>query len=147
MGKKTDKTEDDRPFSGMDRGRVVPGREKHQRERCKKMRKKNKDDTEESDEGWYSRDMSEISENSECVENSNSSEDNADKPELVKTENPWKTNVIRRLLLNSPDPNNPQQVQAFISHFLRNNVVRDRGTVGLTVYFSVNMPSIMTNKN
>ena len=134
MGRKTDKAEDDRPFSGMYKGRVVPGREKHQKERWKKMRKKNKYDTEESDEGWFSRDMSEISENSESGENTNSIEDNADKPELVKS--PAETNVSRRFLLNSPDPHNPQQVQAFISHFLRNNVVREKGTVGLIVHCS-----------
>ena len=143
MGRIKGNAGDDRPFSVLDRKRweLAQKNDKTGKDKQKMVqRNKRKDENVDSDEGWYSRDVSENS------ENYNSSEDIIDKavfaatkaasePAKDKTDPVWTISqlpsqcpphVARRYILNQPDPHNPLQVQAFISHYLRANVVREQ---------------------
>ena len=136
MGRMKQYTGDDRPFSALDRKRGVLAHKMVQRNQ-------RKDENVDSDEGWYSRDVSENS------ENYNSSEDIIDtavfvsEPAKDKTDPVWTMSPLpcqcppqaaRRSLLNQPDPHNPLQVQAFISQYLRSNVVREQIGMNMNKY-------------
>ena len=143
MGRIKGNAGDDRPFYVLDRkrGALAQKNDKTGKDKQKMIqRTQRKEENVESDEGWYSRDVSENS------ENYNSSEDIIDtavfsgtkaasEPEKDKTDPVWTMSPLpcqcppqaaRRSLLNQPDPHNPLQVQAFISHYLRANVVREQ---------------------
>ena len=143
MGRMKHHAGDDRPFSALDRKREALAQKNDKTGKDKQklvQRNQRKNENVESDEGWYSRDVSENS------ENYNSSEDiietsvfagtkAASEPAKRKTDPVWTmtplpcqcpSQAARRSLPHQPDPHNPAQVQAFISQYLRTNVAREQ---------------------
>ena len=155
MGRKKHQAGDDRPFTVLDRGRggLSNDNQKKDRDKQKMFQNKNEEtDHVESDEGWYSRDISENS------ENYNSSEDNGNTrgfaeieeesfnqnktfaefdslstfatPEIGVAECGRLGRPCRLPRTIHPDPHNPSQVSDYISQYLKTNVIREKGELG-----------------
>ena len=121
MRRKAKKARDDRPFSALERGWGVLTSRKQRQEIF--WRRSKKQISEESDEGCYSEEFSDNSDN------------------LISTDDSLNANEIDKdsfstgigispppLALPPPDPHNPEQVQEFISHYLRTNIFKRKGT-------------------